>query len=118
MKYIFIFLLLINNAIAHQFLEKEYQDKWCKEHKGKQEIVLNSGERADCITDEYAIEFDFAKKYYEAIGQSLLYSIEANKKAGIVLILENTKDYKYLKRLQIVADVYNIKVWTIKPEDL
>ena len=118
MNKIIIFLFLINNANAHQFLEKEYQKKWCSDKKGKLEVVLNSGERADCITEEYAIEFDFAKKYTEAIGQSLLYSIEANKKAGIVLIIEKITDEKYLKRLQIVANVYNIKVWTIKPEDL
>ena len=118
MKKIIIFLFLINNANAHQFLEKQYQEKWCLENSGKLEVVLKSGERADCITEEYAIEFDFAKKYTEAIGQSLLYSIEANKKAGIVIILENKTDEKYLKRLHIVADVYDIKVWTIKPEDL
>jgi hypothetical protein len=113
MKYIIIFLLLINTAFAHEYLEKEYQDKWCKEHKGSLEVVLKSGERADCITNEYAIEFDFAKKYCEAIGQSLLYSIESNKKAGIVLILEKASDEKYLKRLHIVSDIYNIRVWTV-----
>jgi len=118
MKYIIVFLLLINNCFAHEHLEKEYQAKWCEQHNGILEVILKSGERADCITDDYAIEFDFAKKYCEAIGQSLMYSVEANKKAGIVLILEKPTDDKYLKRLNIVSDKYNIKVWIINKDFL
>lgn len=72
-------------------------------------MVLNSGERADCITNFYSVEFDFAKKYYEAIGQSLLCFIDSNKLPAIVLILENKKYRQYLYRLMVVASKYNIK---------
>ena len=41
------------------------------------------------------------------------------KKAGIVLIMENpSKDQKYLSRLQEVAKKYDIKIWTIEPQDM
>lgn len=104
-----------NNAFAkHQFLEKQYQDKWCK---GVTEYVIDNV-RVDCLTKDYAIEFDFAPKYTEAIGQSLLYAILTNKKPAIVLILEKENDKKFLERLLIVANKYNIKVWTMKPKDL
>ena len=92
--------------------EKYYQNLWCVSHAGQTEVVLNDGSRADCITSDYAIEFDFAHKYTEAIGQSLEYSLQTGKHAGIVLIMENCeKDQKFLNKLLPVAEKYNIKVW-------
>ncbi len=70
------------------------------------------------MTEEYAIEFDFAKKWAESIGQALYYAMETDKKPGVVLILEDPKDERYLKRLLEVSEEYKIKVWTIGPSDL
>lgn len=103
----------------HIYPEKTYQDYWCKSHNGRTEYRLNDGTRIDCLTTNYAIEFDFANKWAESIGQSLHYSISTNRNAGIVLIIENEKkDAKYLKRLQNIASYYKIKIWTITPEEL
>lgn len=66
-------------------------------------------------TDEYAIEFDFANRA-EAIGQSLYYGIMTDRKPGIVLILEKDSDVRYLKRLETVAERFDIRVWTVTPE--
>jgi len=44
-------------------------------------------------------EFEFAKKWTEAVGQSLHYSLQTGKKAGIVLILESESDRKFWLRL-------------------
>ncbi len=117
------FIILLtggSNCFAvHKYLEKEYQNKWCSDNNGVMEYRLNDTTRIDCLTQNYAIEFDFANKWAEAIGQSLYYSLCTNKKAGIVLILENgQKDVKYLNRLNKVANKYNIKIWTIVPQDL
>lgn len=49
-------------------------------------MVLQDGTRCDCITATHAIEFDFAHKWAEAIGQSLHYAGLTGKRAGIVLI--------------------------------
>ena len=115
-----VLLLTIGKCFAaHQYLEKEYQQKWCSYNNGVTEYRLNDKTRIDCLTQDYAIEFDFANKWTEAIGQSLYYSLCTNKKAGIVLIIENEqKDIKYLNRLNEVAKKYNIKIWTITPQDL
>lgn len=123
MKNIFIiltFLISCSSCLAtHQYLEKEYQEYWCKVNNGKLEYRLQDKTRIDCLTNEYAIEFDFASKWAESIGQSLYYALSTNKKAGVVLILENPqKDLKYLLRLNEVAKNHNIKVWTIKPQDI
>ena len=104
---------------ARLFAEKTYQDYWCKKCGGTTEYKLQDNTRVDCVIDDYAIEFDFANKWSESIGQSLYYSHCLNKKAGVVLIMENIeKDTKYLNRLLKVANLHNITVWTITPNEL
>jgi hypothetical protein len=73
--------------------------------------------RCDCLTKEYAIEFDFAEKWAEAIGQSLFYALQTNKKAGIGLIIEKPKDYKFWLRLNstIMHHKLPIRTWIVQP---
>ena len=99
--------------------EKDYQTSWCSQHNGKTEVRLFDQTRIDCLTDSHAIEFDFASKWGESIGQSLYYAAVVHKKPGIVLIMDNeTTDDKYLQRVKTVANKYKIKVWTMSPSDL
>lgn len=115
-KAIFILLLLPSISFAeHQHLEKVYQEAWCDKNGGVMEVVLDDKSRVDCLTDEYAIEFDFGNKWAEAVGQALYYAIKTEHKPGIVLILENENDMRFLTRLQAVADKFEIRVWTVDP---
>ena len=100
-------LLLFSKHLHH---EKYYQEKWCKANGGIVEYRLKDGTRVDCLTDEYAIEFDFAVKWAEAIGQSLYYGIMTNHKPAIFLIIEKPKEKRYLKRLKTVTDTLDIKI--------
>jgi len=79
----------------------------------KTEYVLNDKTRVDIVTNEYAIEIDYAKDFYEAIGQSLFYSIKTGLKPGILLVIINDKDIKYKDRLLSVAKTYMISVWIL-----
>lgn len=99
-------------SAKHIHPEKYYQELWCGEHNGVMEYKLDDYTRVDCLTDEYAIEFDFGRKWAEAIGQSLHYAYKTGKKAGIVLILEQPKDEVYYKRLVPLCDKYNITLWS------
>ena len=54
--------------------ERFYQTSLCNKLDGKMEVVLKDKTRVDCLTDEHAIEVDFAKKWAESIGQSLYYA--------------------------------------------
>lgn len=123
----FIFLSLFfctaalgaSEALAQKRLHPErwYQDKWCAAAGGKAEVRLPDGCKADCITDTHAIEFDFAQKWHEAIGQSLFYALQTGKRAGIVLILENPlKERKYWIMLNTVIEHYDLPVdaWIIE----
>jgi hypothetical protein len=100
-----------------EHLEKWYQEKWCKAQKGQVEVVLPDGTRCDCVTDTHAIEFDFGNNWAEAIGQSAYYSLQAKKKAGIVLILETIKDRKYWIRLNTTIEHFNLPIDTWRIEN-
>lgn len=122
MKNFFILLILILvslPAIATQriYSEKTYQTQWCKAHNGTMEYKLSDNTRVDCLTDTLAVEFDFANKWAECIGQSQYYSLKTNKQAACVLIMERgEKDLKYLNRLCKVANKKGIRTFTMKPE--
>lgn len=115
MKKIIILLIFITPFVnAKRFnYEKVYQKYFAEYINGKIEYVLQDKTRIDVLTNEYAIEVDFADKWSESIGQALYYSIRAKKLPGILLIIESEKDLKYLKRLLYVAKKYKIKVWII-----
>ncbi len=89
--------------------EKYYQNKMCSEFGGKTEYVLFDKTRVDCLTPEYAIEVDFAKKWAEGIGQALYYAEVTKKKPAVALIV-GEDDTKYLERIQTVADKFDIKI--------
>lgn len=104
-----------NCYAAHLYPEKTYQDKWCIKAGGVSEYRLDDGTRIDCLTEEYAVEFDFAPKWAEGIGQALYYAQKTGKKPCVVLIMEKEDDVRFLKRLTSVADRHQIKVWTVTP---
>ena len=93
-------------------IESYYVNQWCTADFGRKEAVLWDMTRVDCLAKDYAIEFDFAKKWAEAVGQSLYYSKMTGKKPAIALILTSLGDYKYLKRIERLEK--DIKVFLIK----
>ena len=120
---IILFVFFITPCLAapkaHYYYEKDYKKAWCSAHCGQQEVILPDKTRVDCLTDTHAIEFDFAHKWAESIGQALYYAQATNKKAGIVLIVENAqKDQKYLDRVKAVAEKYDITVWVMTPDKM
>lgn len=107
----------------HLHTEAEYQQSWCNAHNGIMEYQLPDYARVDCMARvdgvDYAIEFDFARgaKIYECIGQALYYGLMTGRKPAAVLIVEDDKDYFYLKRFKKVAEVYGIRYWIMKSLD-
>lgn len=95
--------------------EKYYQERWCAD-RGVTEHVLPDRTRVDCLTEKHAIEFDWANKWPESIGQSLYYSFQTGKRAGVVLIVKRPKHYKYWVRLNSTVDHYKLPIdtWMLK----
>ena len=92
--------------------EAYYVSQWCRDDFGKREFVLWDNTRVDCLTKDYAIEFDFANKWAESIGQSIYYAKMTGKKPAVALILTKLEDYKYVKRVERADS--NIKIFLIK----
>ena len=100
----------------HKHPERWYQERWCAEAGGVLEFQLPGQTRVDCLTDTHAVEHDFASKWAEAIGQSLYYSAVTGKRAGVVLIMEQKGDHRYLERLRetIERNKLPVDIWTMR----
>ena len=94
--------------VHHFYKEEQYQRVWCKKNNGIMEYVNKDFTRVDCLTDKYAVEFDFANKWAESLGQAMHYSILTGKKPKVVLILDNPKSQMvYYKRIRKIGKKYN-----------
>lgn len=97
--------------VHHEHNESSYQNAWCSMHGGIVEYENKDKTRVDCLTTTHAVEFDFANKWHESIGQALHYGIMTGKKPKVVLILdEPDKQMVYFERVQKIAKKYKFDV--------
>ena len=92
--------------------EGDYVNMYCK---GIIEYQLSDRTRVDCLTDEYAIEYDWAKKWAESIGQSMYYSKMTGKKPAVAIIIKNPYERIYIERIKKANP--EIKIFEIKAEN-
>ncbi len=95
-------------SMPKKMQEKDYVNKYCT---GIIEYTLPDKTRIDCLTEEYAIEFDYAKKWAESIGQSLYYAKKTGKKPAVAIISDGEKDLKYINRIKETDE--NITIFEI-----
>lgn len=107
-----VFLGLVMGRMAHGagLKEKDYQFPWCEEAMGIAEFRLADATRVDCLTDTHAWEFDWARKWHEGLGQALYYAAVTGQRAGVVLILQDVKDHRYMRRLKTAIDGHKLPV--------
>lgn len=100
--------------------ESYYQKIAAEKYHGETEVIMPDGTRCDIVTEQHAIEVDFADKWGEAIGQSLNYAFQSNKRAGILLIIERQSDEKHLIRVHSIVKNFDlpIDVLAIRAADL
>lgn len=110
-SFLLFFLAAIPAYAKHAYPEKYYQDNLCY---GITEYRLDDRTRVDCLTRDYAVEFDFAPKWAEAIGQSLHYAQKTGKKPAIYIIVENEKQWHYVNILRMLCPRLNITLWVVK----
>lgn len=104
----------------HLYKEAVYQDYWCSQRNGIQEYKLTDKSRVDCLLPDMAVEFDFAKKRDECLGQALRYGAYTKKTPACVLIVEKRKEFKYYYQLRytIQKKGLDVKLFTITPSVL
>lgn len=97
--------------VKHQHNESAYQHAWCSAHNGIEEYENKDKTRVDCLTAYHAVEFDFANKWAESIGQALHYQLMTGKKTMVVLILEKpTKEMLYYYRVKELGKIHGFDV--------
>lgn len=115
-KILLTLLILVSGHVAlaeHLHPEKYYQTLWCNSNGGTMEYALQDKTRVDCLTNDYAVEFDFAKKWAESIGQSLYYGEMTGRQPAIGLIIENSRDNRYYYRILPLCNRYGIKLFRV-----
>ncbi len=112
---ILLLLILLSLTIEAKHLhhERYYQTQMCNAMGGKMEVVLKDRTRVDCLTEKYAIEVDFAKKWAESIGQSLYYAYMTDRKPAIGLIINLQTERRYLTRVKTMCEQYGITLFLI-----
>lgn len=82
------------------------------------EYILWDRSRVDILTIEHAIEVDWSSKQAEAIGQSLWYASQTNRKPGIILLVKDfEREFKNIYRCKIACQPYGIPIWLVKVQD-
>lgn len=101
--------MLIELLFAASLLssEADYVNAYCN---GEQEHRLWDRTRIDCLIEEEAQEWDFGKKWHEAIGQALWYAMNTGKRAAIVLIVETNSDELGVMRAKRVISHYGLPI--------
>ena len=89
---------------AHEAI---HADEWCRGANGSGEDLMDDGTKVDCVTETHAVEIQHAAdwgKVIGSLGQAIHYAQQANRRPGIVLIVEDKKDCRYLRRLKKTLD--------------
>ena len=112
---VLIFFIIANCSVfAKQYNERYYQNKWCSQWYGKQEVRLLDMTRADCVTKNYIVEFDFAKKWAECFGQATHYADLTGKNPACILIIEQPKDFITYYKVKQTFKKHNVTLWYMK----
>ena len=107
-----------NKSTPQKLSEAFYRDYWAKKKGGlRTEVRCPDGTRCDIVSDKYAIEVDWAYKWYEGFGQALWYGFQLNKKPALLLILRSSADSKFVIKVNSLAKHHGIdlQVETIGP---
>lgn len=86
-------------------LSKQYGGKFVTEYH------LWDETRVDLLSDDYAVEVDYAEKWAECIGQALYYSHLTDRQAVCLLLSAGEKDSRFIYRCQTVCEAHGIKLW-------
>lgn len=118
--YVIVFCLCVcEPTYSHIHSEASYQYAWAEKNNAVCEYHNDDGTRVDCLTDTHAIEFDFANKWAESVGQALYYQYKTGKRAKIILILENPqKEIIYFNRVMALSKIYDFDVDYVTPSIL
>ncbi len=83
---------------------------------GQEEVSVDFG-RADVITDNYAVEVDFLRKWKEGLGQAQHYADVTDLIPVLALIALDPLDEKLLEQIDGLCTKKGVKVILLRPFD-
>ena len=101
----FVVILLLVVAPARAETEAEACQRLAAKYDAEVEVVLPDESRVDLLSETTAWEADWAEKWPEAVGQSVLYAIWTDREPGIILLVRDRRAEKhYLLRCRLVCE--------------
>ena len=102
-------LLIASATLTERF----HADEIAAKLGGPTEVVLLDPSRVDVLTDQWAIEVDWAPKWAESIGQSLYYAQATDREpVAILLVGRSDSDSVYWLRAKAASASAGVHVWT------
>lgn len=86
---------------------------------GEAHYGLTEGSTADCVTSQYAQEYDWAPKWAECIGQALYYAEITGLEASCVLIVKSkSRGHRYIYRFNEATKHAPVKLFVINADEM
>jgi hypothetical protein len=112
-KIAFVAILAWSSVANAKQKEADYVNAYCQQVNGIIEHRLADSTRVDCFVKKgdakIAMEFDFAHKWAECIGQAYHYGLMTDSMPVCALIMTKPDDVFYEKRVRNVAEFYQGK---------
>lgn len=83
--------------------EKDWTDALARKINGQLEVQVDRG-RVDVMTDAYAIEIDFLKKWHEGLGQAIHYGDESTR-IGVLALIDEKKAHEDLEHMKLLKKI-------------
>ena len=98
-----ILLPVVGLPLSVDAPEKDWTDALAKKINGQSEVKVDLG-RVDVMTDSYAIEIDFLKKWHEGLGQAIHYGDDSIR-IGVLALIDKDKAYEDLEQMKLLKKI-------------
>jgi len=101
-----VFVPVIKLPVKMGSYEREWNTALANRINGQSEVQIDQG-RVDVMTDAYAIEIDFMKKWHEGLGQAIHYG-DASNRIGVLALIQEKNHEKYIKQLKLLRTIEHL----------
>jgi len=100
-------------AAAPVYAETELEacQRLATKYDAQAEVVLWDKSRVDLLSDTHAIEVDWAKKHYEAVGQATWYAMVTGRRPAVLLLVRRWEDWRHVLRCFAICYRLGIRVY-------
>ena len=107
-----LFLLAVFGFAEPAFSsEEEYTSYLQSRIGGKQEVTLSDRTRCDLLTHDHAFEVERARRWAQAIGQSLHYAHMTGRQPAIALLVDSEDNGRYFRRIVGVINEFDLPIF-------